>query len=344
MNKRMQRIVLLGILLAAGIGGALWWQFGLSRSRSLPQTQSAAARPEQPLENATSQTPSEAEASAPFLIDDVVARERERRTHVELLLEKSVPLVPTLRAQCMRFVAERSLEQVARDLGDIQVMEYCRNRDVAGLGMDFWATAVPPNLLFLRLVEEGREAPDRVSGILCESIRKKLTTIAEIRKQQDSAPDRPTQGDYSSAVPAQFAIAAAFCALANIDRLDDPEAVKLLDAWIAAPQPIGYEAREIQLWLIDQYFGSLDASADPHAATHREIANGRTLVTAPRAFSKWHQPYDLGDPFILDRSAVEGLETLEVLGIATTMPFTFREMLLMRENSHDHVTKLTAEE
>ena len=266
MNKSRQWALMAAVLVVAlGIGvGTVSWRLQSKPAHSHEEQSTREPVPSQLQTSNTSEEAGEANPDlAPLIIDSIVEEERKRISTAEDLTRKGLPLSPSPRKVVVEFTASRSLEEVARDLGDITVMELCRNREGGIIGdRFFWATSLPTNVMVLRLIEAGREDPDRVSDILKRAIEKKVEQLAEIRKKQG---DGPTSrfNLLHEAIPAQFAIAGAFYVLANIDRLEDST---LLETWMVAPQPLEDETGVMKIWLIDHYFRSTSAASSPHAA------------------------------------------------------------------------------
>ena len=127
------------------------------------------------------------------------------------LVNNGLPLSPKPRKDSIE-LAGRPLAVVADDLGNHWVMNWCRDQDVMfmGSGMRFWQSALPLNIMVLRLIEEGSKDADRISNILEKTIDKKIEQLAEMPR------NRPNQIQET-----KFAIAAAFYVLANIDRLEN---------------------------------------------------------------------------------------------------------------------------
>ena len=344
--KRSKQWVVIAIVLPVlgmGVGSVSWWRLG-RRAHSDDEQGTLEQASSQPYVRSTTGESSRASpAPAPPIIDSVVEQERKRTSTAESSIEKRFVPISTPRRDILRFVTSRSLEEVARDLGDFWIMELCRDPNVygTGSGMLFWATAVPPNIMVLRLIEEGREDPDRVSDILTKAIAKKIEKLAEVCKNQKNPPTGKPYDIHREAVSTRFSIAGAFYVLANIDRLKNPAVLDLLERWIAAPKPRGYESAGIEIWVIDYYFRLTDAPGNRHAAAHLAIANDRVPAGPKRVFSKWNQPWDVNDWRLHAVGVnVKDFETIEVLTIPGKVALTFDDVIRIRENFRQHVKQL----
>ena len=345
-SRQRVLIVVVLVVLGLGVGTVSWWLLGRQvppdEGRSAPaQTSSRHALEQASTELATTGEIGRLDSSpAPPGIEDIIdidgIVEQERISTAEDLVRKGLPLIPTWRKEIIESVANMSLEGVANDLDNTPVRELCRNQNVSGSGsgMLFWASALPPNMMILRLIEEGREDPDRVCDVLEEVIARKIEQLAEICEKEKNPPYyRPWESE-----PTQFAITAAFYVLANIDRLNNPA---LLERWFVAPQPLGLELGSMKYWFIDYYFRLTDAAGSPHAAAHLAIANGRVVAGPRLVLSKWDQPWDVNDPMLaLAGVNVRDLKTIEVLTIPAERPFTLDQSIRIKENFDEHVRQL----
>jgi len=246
---------------------------------------------------------------------------------------EDLPRIEPGRKKRIDYVARMSLEEVADNLGD---------RNVLGGGMRlgaypamgpiyFWADALPCNIMVLRLIEEGREDPDRVCAILEKTLAKKIDQLSELREKAD-------QGYATDPDPlaAHFSIAAAFYVLANIDRLDNPA---LLERWFAMPEIDGYgKPYDLQSWFIDCYFRSTGVASSPYAAIHRAIVKNRPAPNQRHTRAKWNQPWEVDNPWSqLPSANVREPKRIEVLTIS---PFTFDENVRIRKNWEDYLKQL----
>jgi len=345
MKRRSQRLVTIIALTVflVSLGSMSWWLLCRGAGQHHYESMRGDAPRGPGVPGALDEIDSFESAPVPSVIDDIVKKEREKRSTAEDILMRGLPLMPNPRKEAIEFTASKSLEQVADNLGNIGIMELCRNGNVWGVasGISFWATALPPNTMVLRLIEEGRREPDRVAAVLETAITKKIAHLAEIRKNQPSARAASDKAGYemhADALSTQFSIAGAFFALANIGRLDNPG---LLDRWLVAQKPEGYRTWEMETWLIDCYFRSPKRRSNSHAASHVIMTKDRALVGPKRLFSTWNQPWDVNDPMLIaTRVNTKDIQTIEVLSVPMEYPFAFRETVAIQENFRQHVKEL----
>ena len=344
-DRRWLLIVATLVVLGIAVGTMSWW---------LPREQVHSRGGQSTLEHVPSPLPTsnvieEADESisgpeSPIIIDSVVEEERERASTVEDLIRRGLPPSPNHRKEAIEWTANRSLEGVAHTLDDAIIMNTCRSKNVLGIesGMVFWASSLPQNVLVLRLIEEGREDPDRVVSILKRELTRRIEQLETGNQSLEHATERKRYIGYAGGDP-WFAIAGAFYVLANIDIdcLNDPAVLGLLARWIVPPEPSG--PTPMKMWLVDHCFRSTDASSSPHAAAHLAIVGDRTMKGPKKTVSKWSAAWGRNDPLIrmlgVDAS---DLETIEVLNIPTKHPFTIEQNFKVQENFRKHINQLRA--
>jgi hypothetical protein len=264
----------------------------------------------------------------------VVQGERRRLSTAEQLVARGLPLMPAGRREAIRIAGSTSLEEVAADLGNASMIELCRDQNVAGFNtFEFWGTALPPNLMVLRLIEEGRKDPNRVAAIV----------EAAIRRDIERLPESEFDGYITRGASTEFAIVAGFYVLANIDRLSDPI---LLARWIKMKKPPRTGSRPLDTWFIDYYFRCGPGAGSPEATEHFALLEGRTLVGPKQVMSRWDQAWERGDP-VLVMSGVDprDFETIEVLSIPRNYPYGhLREVMLIYRNFWQHLDRRRASE
>ena len=110
------------------------------------------------------------------MIDDVL--DPQRPSTVEDLLEKGYPLMMPSRRMMVQQTAERTIEEVVADLGNFMTMGYGSvmhtQRLYPTMRMGSWAPRVTLHAKTLRLIEQGREQPQRVAPLLRRAIEEHL--------------------------------------------------------------------------------------------------------------------------------------------------------------------------
>ena len=187
-----------------------------------------------------------------------------------------------------------------------------------------WATSIPPNLKVLRLIEEGRETPEKMTALLEGMIQEKLDAYDGIREAYDS--HVPVMGRSYSVLEAgpkdplreveetHFAVQAAFYVLANIERLRNPQ---LLAQWISRKKANSYETACFDVWLIDCYFRQADSGkVSTFAERHTALTKDCKLSRPYKKMSRWNAAWDIHHPLIMARRVnTKDIRTIDVLEI-----------------------------
>ena len=140
------------------------------------------------------------------------------------------------------------------------------------------------------------------------------------------APKMPTR----SGKQAGYSI--AYC-LANIGELRPAEA---LARWIdrrAAPN----EPRDIDIWLIDQYFKQAGASDAAAAARHAELTAGLDIDGRSIKQSRWNAAWSVNDMLVVAKDVdVSDIPTIEVLDFPPGLQLTDMQRCLIGRNFLEH--------
>jgi hypothetical protein len=316
-------------------------------------SQAPSVRPQEP-----SPAPREAQASAttdePDLAGplDLKVRPSElpatrQRTTNEDLLAKGFPMMSNPRKAAYTETAEQTTKEVVADLGNMFVLEYCRqNEDTLKVGDDlsYWSGVIPPNIKVLRLIEEGRKSPDAVGGLLRDSVTACLQSYdyyrqaradewAAIRAGTRSEPvtseDDPYYREhrtYESAID-EFVrlnrvVYMDFYTLASIGQLGPPQ---LLAEWFQKEKPWAYQETNFDVWLIDCYFKQVAPQAPPDeagfAAKHTGLIGEAKISGSRIVESRWNASWDIHDWMLGAKNVnLSDIETIDVLEIPQSIP------------------------
>ena len=326
-SKKRLLIVVVLVVLGVGVGSVSWWLVGRQgrphndqNTLEQPSTEAAATGESGKLDTRPLAPGTED-------IGEIVEQGVKMTSTAE-----DVPRIDPVRKELIDSVARMSLEEVADNLDD-------RYTDLSGTSFEgyrrhmgsanFWPESLPANIMVLRLIEEGRQDPDRVCAMLEKSLARKIDEMWEKHEQR-----------YDEVVAREFAVAAGFYVLANIDRLNDPV---LLERWFAAPRrPSSATLSGLQLWFIDCYFRSPKMASSPYAAIHRAVPKKAPLPNERHMRPKWDQPWEVGPTWRAQSSAHAGDPNgIEVL----TIPFnglvdSAVELHRVEENFQEYIKQL----
>jgi len=332
--KRSRQRLLIAVVVVGLVGVGVVWLIGRQppsvEEQSVPAQTSNRGTQEQASTAAatTGEIGTSDTRPAALGIEDVIGIDEIVEQEVRIAAE-DVPRIDASRQKRINYVAGMSLEEVADNLGDRNVFPAFGRPEMNPI--DFWARALPANIMVLRLIEEGREDPDRVCAILEKSLAKK---IDELRMMVN----RHGHGYAADPIAGQFAVAAAFYVLANIDRLDNPT---LLARWIAMPEVDGYgKPYDLQWWFVDYYFRATEAGGTPYAAAHCAIVKDWPAPDQEHTRARWNQSWEVTDPWSeLPGANVREPKRIEVLTIRF-VAFTYDEAVRIQDNWQKYIKKL----
>ncbi len=256
------------------------------------------------------------------------------------LLSKGFPIISNPRKAVLGHTAAQTLWETIADLGNDMSLGLSGLHVTGGNYMyadimRWHRTTHHPKVL--RVIEEGRRDPVGVSRALKTEIAKAMVGFQDLRINAASESllaatgqgPRPAStlndeylkkhGRYKSKALEQIRryelLYGAFYALANIGKWDCPE---LLGQWrtIQADASPMYDTRDIDVWLIDQYFQQGGAPESPEAIKHAELVGDVKISAGTTRRSRWNSPWDTQHMLLLAAKAdVSEIPTIEVLDI-----------------------------
>jgi hypothetical protein len=252
------------------------------------------------------------------------------------LVAKGLPLMPAARKLACRQTARQDMPEVVEDLGNLLVSDLC------AVCVKAWGSPSELkryyrqtfNIKVLRLIEEGREDPRTVSGLLYAAIENGL---AEFERASKACSQAREQGMLPSGIKwddpyyqehrryehpiteferLQDVNYMAFYILANIGRLEEP---RLLADWIEKQQQIPH-CMDMDVWLVDCHFSQNDQETEA-AHRHGVMTNWATISRRRVRQSRWNAAWDIHDPLLTSNKVdTRGIKTIEVLEIPPKLP------------------------
>ena len=254
------------------------------------------------------------------------------------LVAKGLPPISVPRKRALVQTARQTTEEVVADLGNFFVVSDSADRDGAySLGtIRRWGRTIPRNLKVLRLIEEGREDPARLSRLLRQAILEALSAYDDLieAKKKPLPPSAVSGVRLNDPYYAKhkryrshsfergrihFVAIASFYVLANIGEMNDG---KLLRAWIAQEKPDA-TCRAMDVWLIDQWCATETGRRSSYAAKYKELAGTQAISGKRKKISKWNAPWEARHPLLVARQVdPSDLPTIEVLDIPDSLAMT----------------------
>ena len=263
------------------------------------------------------------------------------------LARKGYPVISNPRSAELQRVAERTIEETIADLGHVMSMIFSSvqsgHEDAFGWTLAAYG-GLPHQINVLRVIEEGRAEPTRVSALL----RKELQVATaqywrnDLQMWESAYPQKftPTgRATGSSEIPkppakdyGRAGYAILYC-LANIGELQ-PSGV--LAGWLERPgAPADPGQRDI--WLIDQYFRQASVSDTPAAMRHAELCAGLELDGGSIKQSRWNAMWSVNDIMVKMKDVdVSEIPTIEVLKTPDGVNLTDTQRWGIHQNFMEH--------
>ena len=114
-------------------------------------------------------------------------------------------------------------------------------------------------------------------------------------------------------------IYSSFYILANIDAMNN-DTEKALRSWIALEKPPNTNAKEMDVWLIDQHLNSAYAKGTKAQIEYHSIIGRNHIENVFITESKWNAIWSINDP-MLKRGNIDTstLKTIEVLSVPQSL-------------------------
>jgi len=256
------------------------------------------------------------------------------------LARKGYPSMPTPRREALTRTAKLSTEEAVKDIG------FPFRGPVIGLifepgSLNAWAVYLPENDVTIRLIEEGREDPDKISKLVEEMIDESLdlypgnfpgyleSSLKLARDELDRDARSLSENDayynehfrYDRPLfehqRLEYVMPAGFYLLHNIARLTNAEQIR---RWIQLERQPGKECKELEVFFIDCFFVDIGSAAGGvHGERHRTLTDGGIPVDW-WVVSRWNQPWSVNDPMLGMKDVdTSGLETIDIVEIPTRL-------------------------
>jgi len=195
-----------------------------------------------------------------------------------------------------------------------------------------WAVYLPENDATIRLIEEGREDPDKIAKLVGALIDESLDLYPENFPGYLEA----WRGDWSDIGSLsendayynthfrydrpfyehqrlEYVMPAGFYVLHNIARLKDAEQLK---RWIQLERQPGKECKELEVYFIDCFFVDIGSAAGVHGDKHRSLTGDEGIPVGWWVVSKWDQPGEVTEAMLAteepDKLARETIDIVEI--------------------------------
>ena len=289
-------------------------------------------------------------------LDDIRAAALNMSTGADLE-RKGFPVISPARGAELEQTSAQSIEEVIADLGNLMAIGL--NSTYSGHTM-LWPQdlrsfrGISSFMKVLRVIEEGRADPQRVSALLRNEleITIKLNFEAELasnnedfHKERGTVPQdvfsdyykahrRYEDGERESG-RVRYAGYCILYALANIDQLGPAD---LIARWVDRRRLSIELPWDMDIWLIDQYFKRPDVAGTAAAARHAELTAGFNLDGGRIRQSRWSAAWDVHGMLISARNVdVSDIPTIEVLAIPRERPgFEDMERCRITDNFLEH--------
>lgn len=338
-SKRLGRWVLAGLGICCVLLVLLW----LMGSGNAPQGQRPVAVTKAqalPRLSATSRPVAVAMPDQSLMDLPGVDKVNDYAATTQGLTSKGFPLMSGPRREVVEATASLTIEETVMDLGDLYTLGLSNIYRDGEYGVDNirrWQ-GMTRHVKLLRVIEEGRRDPERISTLLTAEIARSLDSLEQVEddaifEMGAAALGKPgavlTKNDefYRREHRYEYAVFersrryesayAAFYALANMRTLRCPS---LLAKWIEVRRPRTMNARDMHVWLIHQYFQQGGAEYQPEASKHKALAVDPGLSSGTTRRTRWNGSWDVGNPLLKARRVnVSGIPTISVLRIPRSL-------------------------
>ena len=282
----------------------------------------------------------QAQSTAAKLPDEANIKLPPASSTVQDLIRKGLPIISNPRKLSYTQTAAESTAEVVADLGNGMIMSYCYlGRSGSNISMPnellHYSERIMPNIKVIRLIEEGRNDPAKVSSLLKDAVRQCLENYDkdvkgwhESRARGESPSGTGDNEEYYNKnrkyeCPQMefrrinYVANMSLYILANIGQLD----ADLLAKWIEKEKPQLYDCRDMDLWLVDAYFRQDSQSSSDVADQHKTLTKGINIAGHKTIQSKWNAIWDIHDRmFKAARIDTSDIKTIETLGIPPQLP------------------------
>ena len=252
------------------------------------------------------------------------------------LARKGLPAISNPRRAELEETASQSIEEVIADLGNLMTIAYnstysghhaLRNYDLGSY------RGISSFMKVLRVIEEGRADPQRVSALLRTELDLTIRLFREAGIAAHNARAAKALGGPPLDVHSDFynthrreedgekelgrLTYFGYCTLYVLADIDQLRPAELLARWVDRDrQSLVMLPGDMDIWLIDQYFKQSGVAGAAAAARHADLTADLALDGGRVARSRWNAPWSIHDNMVVARGVdVSDIPTIEVLDI-----------------------------